>query len=196
MIVNDSDALLPLQRTVYADGPSQVRRSGWVAQFDASTSGGGAVLRCGETIMSYTYLQWQPADAEVLGAHPGDSAFQSFWEMVMLLICLILWGDDFVAEDLLVVGDSTSALQNALDLKGKGIMAAVAREISWRQARAGWRFVVGHIPAERNTVPDALSRVFEPHDVPPFPHEAVGLAHFREPPCVQDLWKAVAFPRA
>ena len=137
MITGNEKALLPLQRTVHADGPQQGRRSGWVAQFDASTSGGGAVLRCGSVIVSYTYVKWEEQSAAILGAVPGDSAYQSFWEMVMLLVCLVLWGDDFTNEELLIVGDSTSALQNALDLKGKGIMAAVAREISWRQARFG-----------------------------------------------------------
>ena len=93
-----------------------------------------------------------------------------------------------------MVGDNTGSLQNALDLKGSGVMAAVAREIAWRRERREWKFAVGHIPSERNTVPDALSRQ---HEVPPlpFPHHALRQAHFRKPPVVADLWCAVAFPR-
>ena len=186
--------LLPLRRVVHPGGPLAASPSVWVAQFDASTTGGGAVLRLREQIVAYTMVQWQEADAKILGVTPHNSAFQSFWEMVMLLICLEIWGDDFKQEELAVVGDNTGSLQNALDLKGSGAMAAVAREIAWRKERRGWAFAVGHIPSERNTIPDALSRQYE-EDPRAFPHHALQQAHFCEPPVVADLCCAVAFPR-
>ena len=194
LVRGGSDSLLPLRRIVHPGGPLRASPSAWTAQFDASTSGGGAILRMAEQIVAYTFIEWQPQDASVLGVAPHDSAHQSFWEMVMLLVCLDLWGDDFKHEELALVGDNTGSLQNALDLKGSGAMAAVAREIAWRKERRGWVYSVGHIPSERNTVPDALSRQ---HEVParPFPHHALRQAHFRKPPVVADLWVAVAFPR-
>ena len=194
LIKDGAGAIFPNRRVVRPGGPLAPAPSDWVAQFDASTTGGGAVLRLRQRIVAYTYVAWQPDDASALGVAPGDSAFQSFWEMAMILVCLELWGDDFKHESLAVVGDNTGALQNALDLQGSGVMAAVAREISWRRERRMWSYVVGHIPSERNTVPDALSRQ---HEVPPieFPHHALRHAHFRKPPVLGELWCALAFPR-
>ena len=194
LVRGDSEASLPLRRVVRPGGPLAVQASDWTAQFDASTTGGGAVLRLQQKVVAYTYVAWKVGDASVLGVEPGNSAFQSFWEMVMVLVCLDLWGDDFRQEQLAVVGDNTGALQNALDLKGSGVMAAVAREISWRKERRGWSFSVGHIPAERNTVPDALSRQHEETPLP-FPHHALRHAHFRELTVISELWCSVAFPR-
>ena len=73
-------------------------------------------------------------------------------------------------------------------------MAAVAREIAWRQQRRGWAFRVGHLPAERNTVADALSRL---HDSPaiPFPEVALRGATQCTAPRVGELWQTVAFPK-
>ena len=194
-LINDGDgALFPLQRVVRPGGPLTVTPSDWVAQFDASTSGGGAVLSLSQRTVAYTFLEWQDADAAARDVVPRDSAFQSFWEMAMILICLEMWGDDFKQESLAIVGDNTGALQNSLDLKGSGVMAAVAREIAWRRERRSWAYVVGHIPSERNTVPDALSRQFEVPQLP-FPEHALRQAHFRKPPALGDLWRAVAFPR-
>ena len=91
-----------------------------------------------------------------------------------------------------MLGDNIGSLQNALDLKGKGILAAVARELAWRQARMGWQFSTGHVPSEKNVVPDALSRQFEP--VPaPFPKAALAKAQERSPPDCHRLWRALAF---
>ena len=136
----------------------------------------------------------QDGDAAVLGVTPGNSKYQSFWEMVTLLLCLVVWGHYFHTEVVAVVGDNTGAMQNALDLKGRGVMLAVAREIAWRKERFGWMYTVGHIPSEYNTVPDALSRL---HDSPPsaFPREALCRAAPCHVPAVANLWKAVAFPR-
>ena len=135
LVRGDSGALLPLRRTVLAHAPLAAHPSGWVAQFDASTTGGGAVLRCGEVIVAYTFVRWTNDDAAVLNVQPENSAFQSFWEMVTLLLSLVLWADDFINEELLNVVDNTGALQNARQLKGTGVMAAVAREIAWRKER-------------------------------------------------------------
>ena len=82
------------------------------------------------------------------------------------LLCLVAWGHLFHTEVLAVVGDNTGAMQNTLDLKGRGVMLAVAREIAWRRERFGWKYKVGHIPSEYNTIPDALSRL---GDSPPSP---------------------------
>ena len=73
-------------------------------------------------------------------------------------------------------------------------MAAVAREIAWRQQRRGWAFRVGHIPAERNTIADALSRQFDNPTVA-FPRVALRGASERAAPPVGDLWRTLAFPR-
>ena len=89
-----------------------------------------------------------------------------------------------------MLGDNTGALQNALSLKGKGILLAVAREVSWRKAKYGWNFRVGHLPSEANVIADALSRVADPSAKAAWPHQALGYAHAVSPPKMQDIWLA------
>ena len=194
LVQGDQQALFPLQRKIFPGGPRRASTSSWTAQFDASTTGGGAILRNGGRIVEYFAVKWANEDVAVLGVHIADSKFQSFWEFLTVLLVLLLWGDDFTDVELAVVGDSTSALQDALHLKGTGEMAAVAREIAWRQVRRGWAFDVGHLPAERNVIPDALSRLW---DVPPlpFPEFALRGAKRRHAPQVGSVWRAVAFPK-
>ena len=231
LVRGEEDSVMPLRRLVRATGPLVARTSSWVVQFDASTTGGGAILRRKGAILEYVFLQWRDRDVKALGVTVGDSKYQSFWEFLMVLIALIVWGDRFVDEEVAVIGDSTSALQDALQLKGprseegcgfnqtrfpfsplafksprgfqaakfgrssgRSVMAAVAREIAWRQQRRGWAFRVGHIPAERNTVADALSRQFDNPAVA-FPGVALRGASERAAPDVGDLWRTLAFPR-
>ena len=87
---------------------------------------------------------------------------QTFWEFATLLLSLLVWGNRFVSDSVMVVGDNTGALDNALSLKGKGELIAISRELSWRQAKRGWLFSVGHLPSEFNVVADALSRQGSP----------------------------------
>ena len=77
-----------------------------------------------------------------------------------LLLCLIIWGDLAVDSSLTLRGDNIAALQDAVALKGRGLMNAVARELTWRKALFGWQFNVEHIPSELNCVADALSRLY------------------------------------
>ena len=52
-------APLPLRRLVVPGGVPSSSMSAWTAQFDASTTGGGAVLRLGDTITEYFSVQWE-----------------------------------------------------------------------------------------------------------------------------------------
>ena len=188
LIEGSQEALLPLTREVLAHKPARASTSGWVAQFDASTSGGGAVLRCGQKVVAYFMIEWTKDTARHLDVVPNSSRHQTFWEFLVVLLVLCTWGNDFKKASLAVVGDNTGALTNSLKMQGKGNLAAIAREIAWRSVRNEWAFEVGHIPSELNVVPDALSRQFEAHK-PVFPHEALSDAK-RVHPDLKGLWKA------
>ena len=187
LLRGEDSALLPLQRLVRPRGPAPASSSAWAIQFDASTTGGGAVLRCNKVVTEYFEVKWEATTAVWLGVETHNSKFQTFWEFLTLVLALCVWGDQFVQEAVALLGDNTGALQDALHLKGRGILAAVARELSWRKARYGWEVEVGHVPGELNTVPDALSRLHE--KVPPkFPKSLRGCLR-REPPDLDNCWK-------
>ena len=119
----------------------------------------------------------------------GDPKHQSVWEFLALMICLILWCGRFEGKSVAVLGDNTGALQDALALTGSGDMLAVAKEIAWRQSRAGWLFRVGHLPSEHNLLADALPRLAAPEHVL-LPHEALRGAVSRAAPDAMALWRA------
>jgi len=187
-VLSDDSAPFPLERRVLPGGPSRIPLSGWIAQFDASPWGGGAVLRNGSTVTEFWMCKWEQADVAHLPVRVGEPSAQTFLEMLALLISLVLWADYFVAESLQVVGDNTGALSSALQLKGSGPLLAIAREIAWRQARRRWAWVAGHIPSEENVVPDALSRQAGPQP-PSFPSRELAGARRRACPSVPSLWK-------
>ena len=74
---------------------------------------------------------------------------------------------------MLIIGDNVLALQNTLDLKGRGPLLAVSREIAWRKVRGRWTYDVGHRPSEHTRVPDTLSRIVAPKPED-WPYEALG----------------------
>ena len=189
LVAEDESCPLLLERLVT---PLHTRPShgGWVIEFDASIYGGGALLRDGAGhVVEYFSVVWTGGEAPHLKVAPDDTSFQSFWEFSTLLLALCTWGDSFVHKKVSVLGDNTSALQDALALSGKGIMNAVAREISWRQSRRRWAFDVGHLPSEFNVVADALSRVADPKGGP-WPSAALSAAKWVTPPKLADLWLA------
>ena len=128
-------------------------------QFDASPWGGGGFLRYGADIKQHFSCQWTVKDASHLDIKIGEPAGQTFWEYATLLIGLEVWCGRFLTETLAVLGDNTGSLQDALQLKGRGPLLSLSRELSWRQARHGWKFTVGHVPSEHNDLADALSRL-------------------------------------
>ena len=105
------------------------------------------------------------------------------------MLTQVVWGDLFVNTAVTIFGDNTGAWSNALTYRGRGPMEAVARELSWRQARRRWLFEVAHLPSEHNEVADALSRVADPHGIA-WPAVALAPAEQLSPPRVSDLWRA------
>ena len=162
-------------------------------EFDASIYGGGGVLRAATgTVVEFFSVVWQGDEAPHLGVEPWVTAHQTFWEFATLLLALCVWGDSFTQRRVSVLGDNTGALNNALSFRGKGPLEALSRELSWRQARRGWLFDVGHLPSEYNVVADALSRITDPKGTG-WPSEALAAAAEVSPPRLRDLW--IAKPR-
>ena len=168
--------------------PKAASPGGWTIEFDASIYAEDGVLRNPDReVVEYFSIVWDGEEAKHLHVVPGDSRHQTFWEYATLLLCLMTWGDNFTKESVLVVGDNTGSLSNALSLKGKGDLLAISRELSWCQARRHWQFSVGHLPSEHNVVADALSRRTDPKGAP-WPSLALRSASFKAPPNLRDIW--------
>ena len=150
----------------------------------------GALLKnpTGE-IVRYFAVVWDGTEAEHLDVKIDDPAFQTFWEFCTLLLALITWGSFFTKESVVIYGDNTAALSNALSLKGRGVLLHVAREVAWRQAKRGWNFETAHLPSEHNAVADALSRIADPKGKQ-WPSLALGAAEADSPPRLSELWLA------
>jgi len=158
LVAGDSAAPIPLERTVSPQKPLKARLSAEVIEFDASPWGGGGARRRGTEYVEWFALRWTSTHVGRSGATIGTSASQSFWEFFTLLVVLMVWGSTCPGQALQIQGDNTSALQQALSMRGRGAMLAISRELSWRQARYKWDFAVAHLPTEHNGIADALSR--------------------------------------
>ena len=118
----------------------------------------------------------------------GVSDHMTFWESLAFLMCCITWANWIDTYPVMIVEHNTGSLQHSLDLRGKGPLLSVSRELAWRKARANWEYDIGHIPTEHNDLPDILSRVDAP---PPEPWPFALLTGFdrAKPPSVRSIWK-------
>ena len=156
-------------------------------EFDASPWGGGAVLLRDCHPVPYFRIVWTKEHAVKLGLTIGDPAGQTTWEFVTLLVALVLWGGTYRDVGLALLGDNIAALGGAANLRGRGSMVAVSRELAWRQVRYGWRYAVGHLPAEMNITADSLSRLAAPEgsDRKEFPANLANIPEVLPPTCIQ-----------
>ena len=107
--------------------------------------------------------------------------------MVSLRLFLVLLRYAPLYPGIAIVGDNTASLQVALSGKAKGPLGALAREIFLRKAREDWRYQVGHLPSEHNTVADYLSRLAQP-GAPTAPLAELGGAAEVPIPDLAGLW--------
>ena len=189
LLREDPDFSFPLERLITPCPPPSATRSGWW-EFDASPLGGGCLLKNPDGVIErYFAVVWDGSEAVHLGVRIGEPAFQTFWEFCTLLLSLVVWGKHFRQNTVVIYGDNTAALANALNLKGRGILLHVAREIAWRQARRGWKFETAHLPSEHNSIADALSRITDPKGKQ-WPRLALSAAEADTAPRLSELWLA------
>ena len=129
---------------------------------DASPWGGGGALYVNDLPVEYWTTAWSADLAAELQVEIGQPSGQTTWEMMAIFYCLLLWGRSHRGHGLVLLGDNLAALESALNLRGKGALAKIGREVAWRRARDGWRYVAVHLPTKRNRVADALSRLAAP----------------------------------
>ena len=126
------------------------------------------------------------------GVTIGDTAHKTFFEFFTLILALLAWSNYATSEVLNLIGDNTGSLQDALEMKGKGNLNLLARELSWRKAYWDLHFQVGHIPSESNVIADALSRVTQGASIPTALHGVFRL----EDVLPKNFWATLQAPSA
>ena len=105
--------------------------------FDASTTGGGALLwiinakddvspEALQTIQPWAYLAcgWTPLDETIAKSARGDCASQARWESYMLLLAVRTWAPIIFKSrgTLRLVGDALGVLQGAVMFRARDAM--------------------------------------------------------------------------
>ena len=161
-----------------------------VVEFDSSPWGFGALLIEKGEVTMYFYGYWTDEDAQALDEKIGISNGQTTWEFACLLLVLAAFATEHRKFGMIIHGDNLASLTLSLSRKGKHGLGRISRELSWRRVRYGWRYAVGHLPTERNTAADALSRLSAPKaDRKQIPPE-VATARRLAAPRLADLWTA------
>ena len=109
-----------------------------------------------------------------------------------LRVCIkARWVGPYVFNRVMADIRSPTSLKNVLQLalsgRAKKEMGALARELFIRRVRGDWKFSVGHLPSEHNTVADALSRLSEPGTARQLPQVLKCCAEVRVP-TLAELW--------
>jgi len=167
-----TDSLLHLE-TVVSRQRAAIDPTHACIQCDASLWGGGSVLFVQGRAREYICTAWSEASARRLGVEIGSAEGQTAWEYLILFLSLLCWADSFRDTGVACMGDNLASLSGILAMKGKSNLTKITRELAWRKCRQRWHYSAGHLPSERNTLADALSRVSAPSgaDAKAFPEE-------------------------
>ena len=120
----------------------------------------------------------------------GSSASQTFFEVLVLILAVELWGD--ATRPTLVLGDNVAALQEAISLKGKGGQAPLSQALSVLLVSRSLHIAAGHLPSEANVAADTLSRQAEPGNAKPWPFRSEQRVAIDEPLSPAALWGWIA----
>ena len=84
-----------------------------------------------------------------------------------MVLAVELWAK--ASKPAVILGDNLPALQEALDLKGKGGQEPLAQALAVIVASRSLSLTVAHLPTEANVLADSLSRQSEPGNLKPWP---------------------------
>ena len=165
---------LVLSRTVYFAPPASTP----YLMFDASTSGGGALLwvlpaelsvtptslQLEHKPMCYTHKTWEEVDAHNSGGVMGECAAQARWEAYTLVATIELWHKVIFASRgrLVVIGDPLGDLYGAVKFRSKDPwINRMFLRLALLFAPRGDTLEAVHIWSEANALADTLSRLNE-----------------------------------
>ena len=165
---------LVLSRTVYFAPPASTP----YLMFDASTSGGGALLwvlpaelcvtptslQLEHKPMCFTHKTWEEVDAHNSGGAMGECAAQARWEAYTLVATIELWYKVIFASRgrLVVIGDPLGDLYGAVKFRSKDPwINRMFLRLALLFAPRGDTLEAVHIWSEANALADTLSRLNE-----------------------------------
>ena len=165
---------LLLSRTVYFAPPASTP----YLMFDASTSGGGALLwvlpaelsvtpaslQSEHKPMCFTHKAWEEVDAHNSGGVMGECAAQARWEAYTLVATIELWHKVIFASRgrLVVIGDPLGDLYGAVRFRSKDPwINRMFLRLALLFAPRGDTLEAVHIWSEANALADTLSRLNE-----------------------------------
>ena len=130
---------------------------------------------------------WDAAFFGELGVEIGVSASQTYLEVLAMILAVEKWCS--AAGTTAVFGDNQGALQEALDLKGRGCQDQLAQLLAVLRYARSLDLVVAHLPTESNDEADALSRQAGPqHERKPWPFPLDRGVRRVAPIGLRDLW--------
>ena len=143
--------------------------------FDASPTGGGALLYLGDFQADkppdyFMYASWTANDGHALQARIGDAGSQALWEAYMLLLGVSTWQPFLAAErgPVQFRGDALGVLSAVIQKKARApLLNLVVGETAVILCPLGQELSAVHIWSEWNVVCDLLSRRKSGEPFPP-----------------------------
>ena len=163
-----------LQRTLSAVPPATVI----CIAFDASTTGGGAILwilpTTGRALPlpglptqapdAYLAARWTEQDCKAAQAKKADSGSQARWEAYALLVAIATWQPVILASKspLMAIGDALGMLQGATRFRSKDpVINVMFMQMALAIGREGRTIEALHLWSQQNELADDLSRASE-----------------------------------
>ena len=157
---------------------------------DASPWGFAGIKYCDHQPVAWFATPLTPHDVRRFQARIGDSAHNTTWEALALLVAARIWlpGTRLLAR---VRSDSLSALRAMVKMASRSpALNAIARELALDSVLGLYRVgLATHVPGIANLTADDLSRMWAP-DPHAFPEALRGVHREHVPPRDSTFWKA------
>ena len=178
----------PLQRD-FAVNEQQADEGDYIIT-DASPWGFAGIRYCNHQPVAWFATPLTPHDVRRFQARIGDSAHNTTWEALALLVAARIWlpGTRLLAR---VRSDSLSALRAMVKMVSRSpALNAIARELALDSVLGLYRVgLATHVPGIANLTADDLSRMWAP-DAHAFPDALRGVHRDQAPPRDSSFWKA------
>jgi hypothetical protein len=168
-----------------------------LAAVDASPWGIGGVLLSGGTPVAWFADTITDLDLSRFNAKRGESAWNTLWEAIALLVALRLWLATRQSAEITVRSDSLAALFMVIKMSSSSPgLNAVAREIALESSEMLYRVhLLEHTPGLANYLPDRLSRLWAP-EAATWPAELSGVNEVRVPIRDATFWRTFRMPNS